>query len=252
MPRTRAARRVAGSISRSPTSAPSPTIRLPPTADPAPAPRTTPSASTSQGKVNVAAAVAITLSTVHAETILGPAITVTAGTAVALKTSANTDASSNANGSASQGATATIGAAVALTLANVTNRAQVPAGVTIHAHDLTVAATVTTDGADTTSTYGAQSIAGAGGGKISVAGSVAIAVVNQATTAGVYGTVVLTGGDATLTAGSTAATTVKALPAGEGVTSTGPARARGIRRPRIDHRRHDRGDRRRGIAHRRT
>uniref|UniRef100_UPI0032217262 beta strand repeat-containing protein n=1 Tax=Microbacterium sp. TaxID=51671 RepID=UPI0032217262 len=182
---------------------------------------TTPSAESAQGKVNAAAAVAVTLSTVRAETILGPAITVTTTGAAALNTSANTDAASSANGSASQGATATIGAAVAITLANVTNRAVVPAGVTIRAGSLAASATVTADGADTTATFGAESIAGAGGGKVSVAGSFALAVVNHTTTAGIDGTVVLTGGDATLTATSDVATTVKALPAGAGVTTAG-------------------------------
>ena len=138
-----------------------------------------------------------------------------------LASSANTDAASAADGSASQGADATIGAAVAITLANVTNRATVPAGVSITAQNLAVAATVTVDGADTTATFGAQSVAGAGGGDVSVAGSFALAVVNHTTRAGLDGTVTLTGGDATLTAASVVSSTVKALPAGAGVTDAG-------------------------------
>ncbi len=61
---------------------------------------------------------------------------------------------------------------------------------------------------------------GAGGGKISVAGSLGLAVINQTTTAEVAGTVVLTGGDATITAASNAASTVKAEPTAGGVTAT--------------------------------
>ncbi len=182
---------------------------------------TAPSASTSDGKVNVAAAIALDLATtVSQATIEHPGLTLTAGGLVTLASSANTDAATSADGSASQGATATIGAAVAITLANVTNQALLPAGDTVHAKALTVSATETVNGADVTSTYGAQATSGAGGGKISVAGSLGLAVINQTTTAEVAGTVVLTGGDATIVAASNAASTVKAEPTPGGVTAT--------------------------------
>ncbi|MFK4837878.1 beta strand repeat-containing protein, partial [Microbacterium sp. ZW T2_14] len=183
---------------------------------------TAPAPESSQGEVNAAAGVAITLATVRAETIVEPGVSaVTAGGTAAFASAANTDASSSADGSASQGSDATIGAAVAITLADVVNRATVPATLTVTAHDLIVSAAVTPNGADQTSTISAQSVAGAGGGDVSVAGSFALAVVNHATRAGVDGTVVLTGGDAALTATSTVSSTVKALPAGEGVTGAG-------------------------------
>ncbi|WP_345762181.1 beta strand repeat-containing protein [Diaminobutyricibacter sp. McL0608] len=182
---------------------------------------TSPSASTSDGKVNVAAAVGIDIATILSKaTIENAGLTLTAGGLVTLASSANTDAASSADGSASHGATATIGAGVAITLANVTNQAILPVGDTIKAHALTVSATVTPNGADTTSTYGAQSVAGAGQGKISVAGSVAIAIVNQATQAELAGTVTLTGGDVAVTAASNATSTVTAEPTPGGVTAT--------------------------------
>ncbi len=53
-----------------------------------------------------------------------------------------------------------------------------------------------------------------------MAGSLGLAVINQTTTAEVAGTVVLTGGDATITAASDSASTVKAEPTAGGVTST--------------------------------
>ena len=51
-------------------------------------------------------------------------------------------------------------------------------------------------------------------------GSLGLAVINQTTTAELAGPVVLTGGDATITAASNAASTVKAEPTAGGVTST--------------------------------
>ncbi|MGN6127474.1 MAG: beta strand repeat-containing protein, partial [Humibacter sp.] len=181
----------------------------------------TPSASTSDGKVNVAAAIAIDLATVNTTaTIEHDGLDITAGGVVTLASSQNTDAATSADGSASHGATATVGAAVAITLANVTNQAILPTGDTVHAHGLTVSATETTNGADVTSTYGAQSASGAGQGKISVAGSFALAIVNQHTLAELAGVVTLTGGDVTVAAGSNATSTVKAEPTPGGVSAS--------------------------------
>jgi LPXTG-motif cell wall-anchored protein len=182
---------------------------------------TTPSAETSGGKINVAAAIAITIATVTATaTIEHDGLDITAGRLVTLASSQNTDAATNADGTASHGSTATVGAAVALTLANVTNTARLPVGDTIHAHSLTVSATETVNGADATSTYGAQSASGAGQGKISVAGSFALTVVNQSTLAELSGEVQLTGGDVAVTAGSDATSTVKAEPSEGGVSAS--------------------------------
>ena len=157
-------------------------------------------------------------------TVIGLGIALNAGGTVTLAASQNSDAATSADGSAVDGSSANIGAAVAITLANVNNTAQLPTGDTVTAHGLVVSAMETVPGtsgaADATSTYGAQSTSGAGGGNISVAGSLALAVVNQHTLAELDGTVALSGGDAAITAGSAASTTVKAEPTGGGVSST--------------------------------
>src|SRR5690606_34120207 len=128
------------------------------------------------------------------------------GGTVTLATSANTDAASVADGSATDGDKAAIGAAVALTISNVDNHAIVPHTLTITANALTVSATVTPKGTDVTSTVSAIASSGAAGG-VAIAGSVAIAVVNQDTLAALYGTVLLSGGDAVLASASSVEST---------------------------------------------
>src|SRR5690606_16457654 len=88
------------------------------------------------------------------------------------------------------------------------------------ANALVISATVTVVGTDDTSTVGAESASGAAA-SVSVAGSLALAIVNQQTYAGIAGVVELTGGDATLTAASRLASTVKALPVGLGAVTSG-------------------------------
>ena len=73
-------------------------------------------------------------------------VTLTAGGAVTLASSQNTDAGTNADGSAVGASSVKIGAAVAITRADVDNDATLPAGVIVHAHDLTVSATETVVG----------------------------------------------------------------------------------------------------------
>src|SRR5690606_8317435 len=100
---------------------------------------------------------------------------------------------------------------------NVSNRAVIPAWLTVAAQNLVLSAEVAIDGADHTATVTAASTAGAAGG-VGVAGSVAIVIVDQDAVAAVYGTVALTGGDLTATAASDLAVTVTALPAEDGVS----------------------------------
>ncbi len=199
-----------------------------------------PSASTSQGKVNAAAAVAITLATVHAEASLATGITVHVGRdAHDRECREHGCLVFSANGSASQGATATIGAAVAITLANITNRAVVPAGVTVSAHDLAdhggrrrrrcrhdVDIRCPGD-------LGRRRRQGLG------RGSVALAVVNQATTARLDGTATLTGGVGERRRRIGGIHRRVRAARGRGRDIDRAARARGIRRSRAHHR-HDR------------
>ncbi|MBX3093015.1 MAG: hypothetical protein KF680_00510, partial [Cryobacterium sp.] len=179
-----------------------------------------PAAETSDGAVAVAAAVGVVISTITVEAGVTADVTLlVAGSTVELASSANADAASSADGSATNGGTAAIGAGVAITLATVTNRAIVPAWLTVHAENLILSATVASSGADHTATVSAAAVSGAAGG-VSVAGSVALAIIDQDTLAGVYGTVVLTGGDLVIIAASDLDVTVSALPADGGVSGT--------------------------------
>ncbi|MFC0198751.1 hypothetical protein ACFFIR_17930, partial [Microbacterium arthrosphaerae] len=177
----------------------------------------TPSAATSQGGVAVAAAVAVTLADLSAGVLLAGDLAATGS--VVIDAATHSDVISRADGSAAQGADATIGAAVALTRADISTTAVVPAGVAVTAGSLQLFARALEDGGDTTSALGAESVAGAGGGKVSVAGSVAIGLVNHSTRAAVDGSVTITGGGAvTASATSDVATTVTAFPHEGGVT----------------------------------
>ena len=174
--------------------------------------------------MNVAAAVGIVIATIRARSVIEPTVgEITAGGTVTLSSSQNTDAASGGDGSASRGGDAAIGVGIAITYVDVINRSVVPATATVRANALTVSALINVDGADDTSTISATASSGAGGGKVSVAGSVALGLVWFDTLAAVSGTIELTGGDATIAAGSKVATTVKALAAGEGVVATGDA-----------------------------
>src|SRR5690606_28513497 len=113
-----------------------------------------------------------------------------------------------------------IGTGVAISLAEHTNRAALPAALLVTANGLTVSATGAVTGVDDTSTVTADASAGAAGG-VSVAGSVAISIVDHATTADVRGPVTLTGGDLLIEAGSNLTVAANARPVGAGSTATG-------------------------------
>ena len=147
----------------------------------------TPSSDTSSGSVSVAAAVGITISNSSSRAIIPTGITITAGGAVTLKTSANSDAKSKGDGSAvsTGGSGVSVGAGVAVTLANVTNEAVVQNGAIVNANGFTADASETNVSGDTTSTFGAETTAGASGGQVGIAGSVAISLITVNTTGGI-------------------------------------------------------------------
>ncbi|HTZ06018.1 MAG TPA: hypothetical protein VMB53_09700, partial [Gaiellaceae bacterium] len=180
----------------------------------------TPSASTSSGGVSVAAAVGIVISNSSSRAFIPTGITIVAGGAVTLKSSANSDAGSKGDGSAVLfgGSGVTVGAGVAITLANVTNEAAAEGGSTITSNGFTADASETTVGADTTSTFSAETTAGASGGQVGVAGSVALSFVTVDTFGGIRnGAVVNAGtGDVSLGAASNSSTTTNALMANTG------------------------------------
>ena len=90
-----------------------------------------------------------------------PGITLTSGGLVTLVLVGEHGCVDDSRRDGLPGRGATIGAAVAMTLANVTNRAALPAGDTVAAKSLTISATETVNGADLRSTYGAQATSGA-------------------------------------------------------------------------------------------
>jgi hypothetical protein len=91
---------------------------------------TTPSAETSSGSIQVAAAIAISVTDVTSSATIPDGVVVDAGGAVAVASSANSDARSSADGGAADGDTVSIGAGVAITLNNVTNEALIAGDVT--------------------------------------------------------------------------------------------------------------------------
>jgi hypothetical protein len=129
-------------------------------------------ASTSDGAVSAAAAVAINVAR------FGVAASIDGGTvqadgAVSVIAEGNMDAEASADGSASKGDPATIGAAVAIDTATGSLRASI-ANSTITADGVTVAARVLTVQEDREHSFSASATSGASGGDVGVAGAVAI------------------------------------------------------------------------------
>ena len=155
--------------------------------------------------------------TTNALATINAGVVVNAG-GVSLATAANSDALTSADGSATieRGPPATIGAAIAITVANVTNSSTV-AG-TVNAPTTLKSLVNTTP--DAGHSFTATATSGAGGGDVSVAGSFALAVVTILTRASVTGTVAALDAQAA----SSATTTVEALP-GE---KTGSGKKAGI------------------------
>ena len=144
-------------------------------------------------------------------------ITITAGGALTLRSSANTDAAAKGDGNAStNGGSAAIGVGVAVNLANVVNEAVVETGAVVVSHGLTADATMTDRSGDVTHRFAAESSSGGGGGDVGIAGSVSINIVNVTTTGAIRtgASVDATGGDIALGAASTSVSNVAALPGG--------------------------------------
>ncbi|MHB1242601.1 MAG: beta strand repeat-containing protein, partial [Gaiellaceae bacterium] len=193
-------------------------------------------ASTSSGSVSVAAAVAINIAVTSAIASFADAITVLAGGAITLRSSANTDSEAKADGQAvgnadtdndgtgdgggsSSSSDVGIGVAVAINIAFVTNRATT--GVTtLSGNGLVVEALMQDLAGDERHTFGAEATAGAGDVNIGVAGAVAISIVENRTEALVRsGATAAAGtGDVSIAAETTRKDTAKAT---SEVTTTG-------------------------------
>ncbi|HEY8830096.1 MAG TPA: hypothetical protein VIM83_05805, partial [Candidatus Limnocylindria bacterium] len=172
--------------------------------------------------LQVAAAIAVTISVVEQKATIPTGLTINGGAAaLTLRANGNTDSTATADGSATTTGPDTgssIGAAVAVNLAFDTTEASIGSGSTINAGALTVESKTQTVGTDSTNTFGAQATSGAGGGKNSIAGSLAFNLVLASTTAATgNGTMVTLSGsaaDVSVTAGSSSVSTTKALSAG--------------------------------------
>ena len=100
-----------------------------------------PDASTSDGKVSVAAAIALNIATASTTATVGNGVTLTAGGPVTIRSAANHDGVSSADGSATTTGDGTaVGAAVALSVTNTTNTASIGNAAVITADGLTVEA----------------------------------------------------------------------------------------------------------------
>jgi mucin-19 len=130
----------------------------------------TPSASTSDGKVSVAAAVTVNIADSEADAIIPDGFSVTSGGLLTVSAANTTSATSTASGTATGTAKVGVGAAVALNLAKARSEGEIGAGTTISAQAITVQAQMNGG----SNAFGASATSGAGASKVGVAGSVGI------------------------------------------------------------------------------
>ncbi len=155
----------------------------------------TPSASTSEGPVSVAAAIAINIADATSRASVADGVTINADGAFKLSAGANADASAIADGSATDAGDVGIGAAVAINKSDVVNQASLGnpdadgATTTVNADGVTVEAVMTNVAAESTDrhTTEAKAKSGAAGGDVGVAGSLALNMVNLSTAATIDG-----------------------------------------------------------------
>src|SRR5438128_5114730 len=187
------------------------------------------SASSSDGSVSVAAAVSINIAFTRSEAWIQDGRAISAGGAVTIKSSANTDAAAGADGTAvASGSDGVgVGAAIAINYVELTNSSTV-GNTTITSNGLDIEAVMTSvptaGGPDVTSTMKATANSGAGSKKTGVAGALALNIVNtQHTDALVPGGANVTAGtgNVTLVAESTEQDTTSA-------TSTAKAGKTGV------------------------
>ncbi|MCY7286954.1 MAG: hypothetical protein LH624_01545, partial [Cryobacterium sp.] len=176
------------------------------------------SASTSDGAISVAAAVALNIASANTAAGLATGVLVTApGMAVILTSTANRSNSAEANGSAVSPTGDGVGAAIAINVGTGGSETPLPADSSLIAGSLS-------GSVGSTNTNDAKAISGAGAGDVGVAGSLAINIVNVSTKS-VYeanssrGPPAITGTVA-LSATSTVTSTTEALPAVTGVGVT--------------------------------
>ena len=150
------------------------------------------SASSSEGKISVAAAVAVNLQTSNATATVPAGGNITANGLLKLSSSNNTDGAALSDGSA-VGSTTTlgIGAGVSVNLVKSVNEASIGAGATVSANGVTLEALMTATplsvGTDQTNTMDAEAKSGAGGTKVGLAGSLALNIIDTSSQALIKG-----------------------------------------------------------------
>ncbi|MHB1243241.1 MAG: beta strand repeat-containing protein, partial [Gaiellaceae bacterium] len=180
----------------------------------------TPSAEDSSGTgISVGAAIAITIALSSSTASAPSGLTVVAGGALTVRSSANSDASTLADGTAESAAGTAIGVGIAITYAEVVNSATL--GASAASEGATVEAVMTNAG-DLEHQLSAEGKSGASAGDIGVAGSFALGIFTITTSALLLPGSSLdadgnddnaAGDDVLIRAESTAVSFVKALPA---------------------------------------
>ncbi|MEN6567595.1 MAG: leukotoxin LktA family filamentous adhesin, partial [Veillonellales bacterium] len=177
------------------------------------------SASTSEGKLSVAAAVGVNVADSEATAKTQAGHTITTGGKLTVTSAQNASDTVKADGSAVGSAALGIGAAAAINTATVNNKATLEEG-TYNVKGLDVEAMAYNIGKSNRSLFDAEATSGAGGSKIGVAGSLTLNMVNNTSKATISNgaTVPANSGDVTLTAENISDTNAKATPANEGVS----------------------------------
>ena len=181
------------------------------------------SASSDEGKVSVAAAVAVNIVSAKATASLADGVTVKTAGSLTVSASGNTDSSASSDGS-TVGSTAKvgIGAAVSVNKVDSHNEASIGSNAQVTAHGVTIESTMTDVGGDTTNTIAAEAKSGAGASNVGIAASLAL---NLSDTSGKAliksGAGADAGGAVTLTAEDDSKSTATAAPTTDGGATGG-------------------------------
>ncbi|QCO54429.1 hypothetical protein EOK75_00465 [Pseudorhodobacter turbinis] len=180
------------------------------------------SAKTSEGKVAVAAAVAINVQTSRVDALVPDGVRIAAGGAINVASGATTSGAARSDGQAvkgEDGATSEVGIGVAVSVNVVKEINTAYLGAAVHSGaGVNVRALQATGAA--TDTFLASAISGAGGSKVGIAGSVALNILTLETSAQIAGGAVVAAGAGTsnLQAVNMISATATAAPSDEGVT----------------------------------
>ncbi|WP_380052864.1 leukotoxin LktA family filamentous adhesin [Falsihalocynthiibacter sp. SS001] len=184
------------------------------------------SAKTSEGKVAVAAAVAINDQKSTTQAVVPDSVSIVSGGAISIKSANNTNGSATSDGSAvkAEGGAATqigVGVAVSVNVVEETNTARL-GNATHSGNGVNVAAVQSLDGSDVTDEINAQATSGAGASKVGIAGSLAINTVNADTSATIGESAIVNAGTGTssIIAEQKMNAVSKALPSSGGATGT--------------------------------